>query len=432
MLEEEKIDINKRIRLISHFSEIRNISSVTEKAAKVYLIGQTEKEPISQRSICEFFGISLSALQRALTALKQGREVGRKGRPPVLSDEQKKELKEKIVHSAEKGKSLNINEVLEWINEHFFDEKPSIELDFMEKPHINSRGWVYNFANQNDIIIKLPQVLERARSQVSVDEFFYQPSVTLPKIENFHTTLVVCVNAAGKSLDPLVIIPMQSIVIEETPERNWFLLSVLSMHLLVGLHKKFSQNGRSKFSYLMFSSIKKQKKRRHCLFLMATIQGLVQEVIKDFMKNQIELFVLPAHSSHFLQPLDLSVFGTFKKYLRRRGKLSSNILSFLDVYDAFQSSATIKKIYSGFNKAGIYPFDPTKVLGNENIVLKPAGQEKLKKQRKRLDINGKILTSQEMLEKVEEYEKKKPKTKRKKRKKKNYKSKKTLFNKNHD
>ncbi|KAJ5071432.1 hypothetical protein M0811_10275 [Anaeramoeba ignava] len=302
----------------------------------------------------------------------------------------------------------------------------------MEKPHINSRGWVYNFANQNDIIIKLPQVLERARSQVSVDEFFAPTFCYSPKIENFHTTLVVCVNAAGKSLDPLVIIPMQSIVIEETPEKE--LVPPFSfVHAPSGW---ITQEIFTKWAIEIFIPYvqlnKKTKEEKTLLILDGHNSRVSSEVIKDFMKNQIELFVLPAHSSHFLQPLDLSVFGTFKKYLRRRGKLSSNILSFLDVYDAFQSSATIKKIYSGFNKAGIYPFDPTKVLGNENIVLKPAGQEKLKKQRKRLDINGKILTSQEMLEKVEEYEKKKPKTKRKKRKKKNYKSKKTLFNKNHD
>ncbi|KAJ5071433.1 proteasome subunit alpha type [Anaeramoeba ignava] len=63
MLEEEKIDINKRIRLISHFSEIRNISSVTEKAAKVYLIGQTEKSQSHREvsvSFLAFFSVSSS------------------------------------------------------------------------------------------------------------------------------------------------------------------------------------------------------------------------------------------------------------------------------------------------------------------------------------------------------------------------------------
>ena len=38
------------------------------------------------------------------------------------------------------------------------------------------------------------------------------------------------------------------------------------------------------------------------------------QLIESANSNNLILFVLPAHTSHLLQPLDVSVFGPFNKY----------------------------------------------------------------------------------------------------------------------
>lgn len=41
------------------------------------------------------------------------------------------------------------------------------------------------------------------------------------------------------------------------------------------------------------------------------------EAVKYGSDRDVHLFVLPAHTSHFLQPLDVAVYGFFKRYYER-------------------------------------------------------------------------------------------------------------------
>ena len=86
------------------------------------------------------------------------------------------------------------------------------------------------------------------------------------------------------------------------------------------------------------------------------------------------MIILPAHSSHILQPLDISVFGPFKKYLKekianeqrlqRKGKYEN---FHIFVQKPFELAATSSNITAGFWKCGIYPFDSEKVLTSNSI-----------------------------------------------------------------
>lgn len=78
------------------------------------------------------------------------------------------------------------------------------------------------------------------------------------------------------------------------------------------------------------------------------------------------MLTFPPHCSHKLQPLDISVFSTFKsKYntacndwlVNNPGKIITiyNIAEL--VGNAYQSSVTPKNITAGFKKSGIYPFN---------------------------------------------------------------------------
>jgi DDE superfamily endonuclease len=105
----------------------------------------------------------------------------------------------------------------------------------------------------------------------------------------------------------------------------------------------------------------------------------------DFMYeceiNNIKLIYLLAHSSHVLQPLDLSVFSLIKSHNRKEidriamyndtGPMKK--IRFIEFYDkARQFALTVRNIQSGWRGAGLVPFNPTKVLNSRQVKL---GQE---------------------------------------------------------
>ena len=94
---------------------------------------------------------------------------------------------------------------------------------------------------------------------------------------------------------------------------------------------------------------------------------VTQEVIEAATRNRVSIFCLPAHSSHFLQPLDLSLFGPLKrgwvKACAAFSHLTSTVMNqrnFAKIFNvAWHSSTTPEVIRGGFKRAGIFPYDPS-------------------------------------------------------------------------
>ena len=89
-------------------------------------------------------------------------------------------------------------------------------------------------------------------------------------------------------------------------------------------------------------------------------------------KHNVHVCVFPPHSTHRLQPLDVSVFGPLAHYyqkeldawLHRHGALSSlSKREFWSLFKpAFEKSFTKHNIESGFEKTGLNPLNPAVVL----------------------------------------------------------------------
>lgn len=88
------------------------------------------------------------------------------------------------------------------------------------------------------------------------------------------------------------------------------------------------------------------------------------------LRHKIMPMYMPAHSSHKLQPLDVSVFGLLKRAYRKQiqsyMRASVHALTkhkFLPAFkQAFQQSFTTSNILSGFRASGLVPFQPLVVL----------------------------------------------------------------------
>lgn len=93
-------------------------------------------------------------------------------------------------------------------------------------------------------------------------------------------------------------------------------------------------------------------------------------------KNYIHIVSIPPHTSHRLQPLDISFFGPLKNAFNREcdNFLKSHVYHRITPYDiagifnqAYMTVATIEKGVSGFSKSGIYPFQPNKFTEDDFI-----------------------------------------------------------------
>jgi len=95
-------------------------------------------------------------------------------------------------------------------------------------------------------------------------------------------------------------------------------------------------------------------------------------------ENNIITLCMPAHSSHILQPLDISCFGPLKKaYGRQIEDLIKTSITHITkedflpaFYAAFHDSMTKENIQGGFRGAGIIPFDPERVISTLDLKFK--------------------------------------------------------------
>ena len=74
-------------RRILGYSDVRTAPSATHNAALMVL-----KYGLAQKATARSLGVSLIVVRKAVAAYNEGRELGRKGRPPKLSSEQEAEL----------------------------------------------------------------------------------------------------------------------------------------------------------------------------------------------------------------------------------------------------------------------------------------------------------------------------------------------------
>ena len=84
---------------------------------------------------------------------------------------------------------------------------------------------------------------------------------------------------------------------------------------------------------------------------------------------QVILLAFPAHTTHILQPLDVGIFQHIKKRFNQlcisAGKVDSRSRItkqyFPQTWHSALKAATKSVIESSFQRAGIYPFNPTAV-----------------------------------------------------------------------
>ena len=116
--------------------------------------------------------------------------------------------------------------------------------------------------------------------------------------------------------------------------------------------------------------------------VMLLVDGHASHVTMDLIElardNNVILFCLPPHTTHLLQPLDVSVFKSLKDHFYRslrafcfvKKKFVVSKKEFASVVkEPFEKAFAMSNIKAGFKKCGIYPNDPNAI---DTAKMKPS------------------------------------------------------------
>ena len=193
-------------------------------------------------------------------------------------------------------------------------------------------------------------------------------------------TAIECVSAIGKFLNPMIIWPAS------THRANWITFPT------PGWHYAYSDKGYTD-SYLSLQWLKlvfdpqtkelaNQKPRVLLCDGFDTHETL--EVLEFCFENKIILCRFPSHTTHELQPCDVSVFKPLKDAYRDEverlergcvGKIGKEHFTYL-YSPAREQVLTARTIRAGWSRAGLFPWNPEKVLSR---IPKPAAEPTITK-----------------------------------------------------
>jgi hypothetical protein len=179
-------------------------------------------------------------------------------------------------------------------------------------------------------------------------------------------TIVTCVSASGLSILPMLIYPRKRMT------------EKLKEGALPGTLFDCSDNGwinqELYLRWLKFFIANIPPARPVLLIQDGHGSHLSLDVIQLARENDIHLLCLPAHTTHLLQPLDVSVFKSLKsnfsksckQYLSANpGQVITTDLIALLLAQAWPQSVTPLNAMSGFRKCGIYPLNPGQISDRE-------------------------------------------------------------------
>ncbi|KAK5995541.1 MFS-type transporter clz9 [Cladobotryum mycophilum] len=168
------------------------------------------------------------------------------------------------------------------------------------------------------------------------------------------TTIIECISATGRALSPLVVFKGQTV------QQQWFPdeMSFLANWQFAATSKGWTNN-ETAVAWLREVFIP-QTRNRSSPRVLLVVDGHGSHTTDDFMyecyRNNIYILFLPPHTSHVLQPLDISIFSPVKTAYRRA----------IEKYpDAFDSSPAGKMTFL---------FNPAKPLLSRLLLENQRGQ----------------------------------------------------------
>lgn len=199
-------------------------------------------------------------------------------------------------------------------------------------------------------------------SKIIAKKGIKQVNVATSQERGVLVTTCVAVSAMGSFIPPIMVFPRKHFkphMINGAPPGTLG-LATPSGWMTSDLFPQVMQH------FIKFTSASKENP---CLLIMDNHESHLSIVAIELAKsNGVTILTLPPHSSHRMQPLDVSVYGPFKAYYGQA--VTSWLMAHpgipLSIYDiascvgtAIGKSLVPCNITKGFKHSGIFPFDKT-------------------------------------------------------------------------
>ncbi|KAJ6247272.1 hypothetical protein M0813_18799 [Anaeramoeba flamelloides] len=316
--------IPKLIYLYTNHPHLYKIEHFFEQILYVYVYGVYEPDyHISYRIFQSLFGFDKSIMHRSVKAIQEGRPYQTRGKPKLLRTCEEEYLTERIHILAKLGISITVSECLYIANQiiHSWNLKEYHKV----RKKIASTQWIYPFAKRNQLKIQRPTYLEEARLVVN-------ESVVLNFFKLLHD-----LNATYK-YDSHLIFNMDETSVQVKPSRKMVCLA--PMNKKKNIYKGKAKNGR--LISLAVTITARDENERALLILDGHSSRINFPALVLMRINCVDVVIIPSHSSHILQPLDVGVFHIFKSNLRK-AKLNQDDNPFLTIDECLIQSTTKKK-----------------------------------------------------------------------------------------
>jgi len=188
-------------------------------------------------------------------------------------------------------------------------------------------------------------------------------------------TAIECVNASGWALPPFMILA------GKVHQSSWY--RDLPLDWIVGV----SDNGWTTDA-LGFEWVKHFNQhtaaRTAGVYRLLILDGHSSHATPEFdqfcTENKIITLCMPPHTSHLLQPLDVSCYSPLKRAygreveeLARQGVYHVDKIDFLTIYTRIRTAVfTQQNIQAGFQATGLVPLCPDRVLSSLTVVRTPS------------------------------------------------------------
>jgi len=187
-------------------------------------------------------------------------------------------------------------------------------------------------------------------------------------------TLLACICADGTALPPSVIYS----AVTGNLQTSWledFDASEHTVHF-ASSEKGWTNDKLGQQWLEIFDRYTKAKARNGRDWRVLWVDGHGSHLSLDFlvwcMQHRIHVAVYPAHSTHWLQPLDIGLFSLLSSYYFTslsefmavtKGWISVSKREFFGLFfPAWERAFTEKNIQSAWAKAGLFPWNPDRVL----------------------------------------------------------------------
>jgi hypothetical protein len=191
--------------------------------------------------------------------------------------------------------------------------------------------------------------------------------------QSFLVSMLSCINAEGGKIPNFYI--LKGTYFLQDYIKNCEPNGVMAMQPNAWMTKWLFESWISHFISILKETTGIDERNRHLFILDGHNSHVTLEVVTLAMNSGLDIISLPSHTSHALQPLDVSCFKPFKSAFRQirdswtllnKGKKveKSDLCEWTS--QALEKSLTPKNIKSGFKKTGIWPLDDKAVTARMN------------------------------------------------------------------